>query len=357
MTVPSTALADTTEPAPPVIEVRDLVKHFPVRQSGSRWSRKRPDAEVVHAVDGVSVTLQPGESLAVVGESGCGKSTVAKLLVGLLAPTSGVVRTGGRDVVPVGVRDLEARRRVQLVSQNPWSALNRSKTVRHIVTQPLQVHGLVAGREAREARARELMTMVGLTADYLDRRPMDISGGELQRVTIARALAGEPEVLVLDEPTASLDVSVKAVLINLLSDLRRDLGLTFVLITHELDIARHLVDRVAVMYLGEFVEVGDAEQVFHRPQHPYTRSLVQAAPSELTIGRPPAATLTGEVPSAIHVPTGCRFHTRCQFATETCKVEHPALLPTTYAGSAACLRLDELPPLIAPSRNPERNMA
>ena len=216
-----------TSPAPaqpviqPVIEVRDLVKHFPVRQSGSRRSRKQSEVEVVHAVDGVSITLQPGESLAVVGESGCGKSTVAKLLVGLLGthvrPASG---PAGATSYRSRVRDLEARRRVQLVSQNPWSALNRAKTIRHIVTQPLHVHGLIAGRSAREARARELMTMVGLTAEYLDRRPMDISGGELQRVTIARALAGEPEVLVLDEPTASLDVSVKAVLVNLLADLR-----------------------------------------------------------------------------------------------------------------------------------------
>ena len=180
---------------------------------------------------------------------------MAKVLVGLLEPTSGLARVAGHDVRPVTVRDPAARRRVQLVSQSPWSALNRAKTIRHIVTQPLQVHGLAPDRAAREARAVELLRLVGLPAEYLDRRPRDISGGELQRVTIARALAGEPQVLVLDEPTASLDVSVKAILVNLLADLRAELGLSYVLITHELDIARHLADRVAVMYLGKFVEV------------------------------------------------------------------------------------------------------
>ncbi|MEO6019677.1 MAG: oligopeptide/dipeptide ABC transporter ATP-binding protein [Knoellia sp.] len=327
----------------PMVEFSDLVKHFPL-QDGTRFGKRNAGLapRVVHAVDGISAQLKPGESLAIVGESGCGKSTVAKMLVGLQTPTSGTVRVGDQDVVPVRQVDLAARRRVQLISQSPWSALNRSKTVRHIVTQPLQVHGLAVDRASRDRRAAELMNIVGLSVDYLDRRPGEISGGELQRVTIARALAGEPEVLVLDEPTASLDVSVKAIVVNLLADLRRQLGLTYVLITHELDIARHLADHVAVMYLGEFVEMGPIDDVFDNPEHPYTRSLLAAAPGLATIGQPPAVLLKGEVPSAVDLPSGCRFHTRCPFATHTCGVEFPHLEPRVGGRAVACLRVDEV---------------
>ncbi len=330
--------ATTTPVAAATVELQELVKHFPVK--GRR--RRGGPPPVVHAVDGVSLQVGPGESLAIVGESGCGKSTVAKVLVGLLEPTSGLARVAGHDVRPVTVRDPAARRRVQLVSQSPWSALNRAKTIRHIVTQPLQVHGLAPDRAAREARAVELLRLVGLPAEYLDRRPRDISGGELQRVTIARALAGEPQVLVLDEPTASLDVSVKAILVNLLADLRAELGLSYVLITHELDIARHLADRVAVMYLGKFVEVGAAADVFSHPAHPYTRSLLAAAPSELRIGELPQAPLVGEVPSAVDVPSGCRFHTRCPFATAQCREQVPEPQPAPGGTTVSCLRLDAL---------------
>ena len=323
----------------PLVSVAGLVKHYPVR--GPRRRRGAP-APVVHAVDGIDLQIAPGESVALIGESGCGKSTVAKVLVGLVPATRGVVRVAGHDVVPVTVKDTEARRRVQLVSQNPWSALNRARTVRHILAQPVLLHGRATGKQAVERRVTELLDLVGLPAEYLDRRPRDLSGGELQRVTVARALATEPALLVLDEPTASLDVSVKATLVNLLADLRAELGLTYLLITHELDVARHLVDRVAVMYLGEVVETGTAEQVFTAPEHPYTRALLAASPAELVIGRLHGDGLVGEVPSAIDVPSGCRFHTRCPVATAACTTEHPLLSSRPGERAVACLRIDEL---------------
>lgn len=321
----------------PIIEVEGLVKHYPVR------TRRRGESpQVVHALDGIDLSVTRGESIALIGESGCGKSTVAKLLSGLVTPTSGTLRTGGRDVVPVTTRDLEARRQVQLVSQNPWSALNRARSVLHILSQPIRLHGHATGKNAVTRRAEELLAMVGLPTTHLSRRPRDLSGGELQRVTVARALAAEPDVLILDEPTASLDVSVKATLVNLLSDLRADLGLTYVLITHELDIARHLADKVAVMYLGEVVEQGTSAQVFDAPEHPYTRALLSAAPTQLVIGRLHGDGLTGEVPSAIDVPSGCRFHTRCPFATEVCTTTNPPLQSRPDTRVVACLRIEEL---------------
>ncbi|WP_211593316.1 ABC transporter ATP-binding protein [Microbispora sp. H10836] len=309
-----------------VISAERLVKHYRIRSGG-----RRPD-RVVHAVDDVSFELAEGSTLAIVGESGCGKSTIARMLVRLTEPTAGRILVQGRDTVD--------RRAVQFVSQNPWSALNRRKSIRHALEQPLAVHGLHPGRAARAARVRELLDLVGLTEEYLDRRPGGVSGGELQRVTVARALAVEPRVLVLDEPTASLDVSVKALLVNLLADLRRRLGLSYVLITHEIDIARHLADRVAVMYLGRIVETGDAEQVFTDPRHPYTRALLAAVPG---IGsREPAPLLRGEVPSAVSPPPGCRFHTRCPMAVDACARTEAALEPGPDGRRVACLRLDDL---------------
>ncbi|MFG1948814.1 oligopeptide/dipeptide ABC transporter ATP-binding protein [Nonomuraea sp. NPDC048826] len=297
------------------VRAEGLVKHF--RTGGGRLLR---------AVDGVSFEVPQGRTLAVIGESGCGKSTIARMLVRLAEPTGGRILVHGSEAAD--------RRAIQLVSQNPWSALNRRKSIGHALHQPLAVHGLHPGRAARDARVRELLDLVGLTEEYLGRRPGGVSGGELQRVTVARALAVEPKVLVLDEPTASLDVSVKALLVNLLQDLRQRLGLSYVLITHEIDIARHLADDVAVMYLGRFVETGTAEQVFDDPRHPYTRALLAAVP---TPGRPPVAPLTGEVPSALAPPPGCRFHTRCPLATDACKTVEPELAPAPDGRLVACI--------------------
>ncbi|GAA0949650.1 oligopeptide/dipeptide ABC transporter ATP-binding protein [Actinocorallia libanotica] len=306
------------------VTVEDLEKHYRIR-SGRGGDR------VVHAVDGVSFEVPEGRTLSIIGESGCGKSTIARMLVRLADPTGGRILVQGRDGVD--------RRAIQLVSQNPWSALNRRKSIRHALEQPLAVHGLHPGRAARAARVRELLELVGLTEEYLDRRPGGVSGGELQRVTVARALAVEPRVLVLDEPTASLDVSVKALLVNLLLDLKRRLGLSYVLITHEIDIARHLADDVAVMYLGRFVETGPAEQVFDDPRHPYTRALLAAVPG---LDRRSGTPLTGEVPSAVSPPPGCRFHTRCPLAVDACSAAEPPLRREEDGRLVACLRADEL---------------
>lgn len=349
MTVTDAAAAE------PLVLVEELVKHYPLR--ATRRQRRDGTAPIVHAVDGLDLELNRGDAVALIGESGCGKSTVAKVLVGLVEPTAGRVRIAGHDVVAVSTKDLEARRRVQMVAQNPWSALNRSRTVEHIVGQPLRVHGLVTGRDALRARVVELLEMVGLPEDYLSRRPRHLSGGELQRVTVARALAAEPDLLVLDEPTASLDVSVKATLVNLLVDLREKLDLTYLLITHELDVARHLADRVAVMYLGEVVESGAAAQVFGDPQHPYTRALLAASPPELVIGRLHGEGLVGEVPSAVDVPSGCRFRTRCPLVVEACRTDAPALTEQADGRRVACLLINELSDTRVGEELPGRNQS
>ncbi|QKW36795.1 ABC transporter ATP-binding protein [Actinomadura sp. NAK00032] len=321
------------------VTAQNLTKHYPVRRG------RRAKGAVVHAVDDVSFEVPAGRTLAIVGESGCGKSTIARMLVRLVRPTAGRVLVEGAD----GAGRADARA-VQLVSQNPWSALNRRKSIRHALEQPLAVHGLAPDRAARAARAEELLGLVGLSPAYLDRRPGGVSGGELQRITVARALAVEPAALVLDEPTASLDVSVKALLVNLLLDLQRRLRLSYVLITHEIEIARHMADRVAVMYLGRLVEYGDAERVFGDPRHPYTRSLLAAVPD---LGEPGARTapppLAGDVPSAVDIPSGCRFHTRCPFAESGCRSTEPALADTGDGRQAACLRLADLSPAAAPT--------
>ncbi|MEU8249674.1 oligopeptide/dipeptide ABC transporter ATP-binding protein [Nonomuraea sp. NPDC048916] len=317
----------------PLIELDHVSYHYPL-------SRR----QVVHAVQDVSLTLLPGRTLAVVGESGCGKSTLARLAVGLLTPTSGGVRISGAPAGPAMTR--AARRSVQFVSQNPWAALNPRKSIGHSVGLPLLVHGLSDGAAERSARVAELLEQVGLPAHYVSRRPGGISGGELQRVTVARALAAQPRAVVLDEPTASLDVAVKATVVNLLLDLREALGLGYILITHELDIARHLATHVAVMYLGRIVEYGSAEEVFGAPRHPYTRTLLAAIPVPDPTRRRLVA-LHGEVPSAIRPPSGCAFHPRCPYSSSRCEAEIPALVELGGPGGpggrwSACLRDAEI---------------
>ncbi|WP_214316869.1 oligopeptide/dipeptide ABC transporter ATP-binding protein [Nonomuraea sediminis] len=314
----------------PLIELDHVTHRYPL-------ARRR----VVHAVEDVSLRLDAGQTLAVVGESGCGKSTLARLAVGLLTPTTGSVRISGEPSTPALSRT--ARRAVQFVSQNPWSALNPRKTIGHSVGLPLLAHKLCATKGERSRRVAELLEQVGLPADYARRRPAGISGGELQRVTIARALAARPRAIVLDEPTASLDVGVTATVVNLLLDLRESLDVGYLLITHELDIARHLATRVAVMYLGRIVEHGPAAEVFGSPRHPYTRTLLAAVPVPDPTRRQLIA-VPGEVPSSVHPPPGCAFHPRCPHATAACRDEVPALVELAgHAGRhSACLRDQEI---------------
>ena len=319
----------------PRLEVRDLVKHFPVRRGTFAKAR-----EFVKAVNGVSLKIDDGETVAIVGESGCGKSTIARLILRLERPTSGSIHLDGTDLLAME-DTTSARRAVQLVSQNPWSALNRRKTIKHTLTQPLKVHNLVETRAERTMRAAQLLQEVGLSPDYLYRFPSGVSGGELQRVTIARALAVSPGVLILDEPTASLDVSVKASIINLLIELRELEQLTYLFITHEIDIAKHVSDRIAVMYLGRIVEQGPTEQIFENPQHPYTQSLLGSVPVPDPQLRAELKPISGEVPSAIDLPSGCTFHTRCPYVFDRCPEEIPELSDIDSRHQAACHLVEE----------------
>ncbi|MDI2125278.1 oligopeptide/dipeptide ABC transporter ATP-binding protein [Yinghuangia seranimata] len=307
----------------PVLAADQLRRYFPVpRQLG-----KRGPVQQVHAVEDVSFDVAAGEILAVVGESGCGKSTVARMLAGLTEPTVGRVLVDGAELP--ARRTPEQQRVVQLVTQNPRAAFNRRRGIRHALHQPLRVHGLAAGAREREAAAVETVRRVGLSEEHLDRMPRDLSGGELARLVLARALLVGPRVLVLDEPTASLDASVKATVVNLLLRLRDELGLAIVVITHEIDIARRLADRAAVMYLGRVVELGPAAEVLHAPRHPYARMLLASVPRPDPTRTGPAlaadmaADGAGEVPSAVTPPSGCAFHPRCPLATQVCAQEVP----------------------------------
>ncbi len=302
----------------PVLEVRDLVTHF--------RSRSGRHSDVVHAVDGVSFDLHPGESLGVVGESGCGKSTLVRTIVRLLHPTSGTIRFEGRDITGLAGRDLrEVRARLRIVFQDSFSALNPRRSVGDIVAEPLRTHGRHGAGGG--GRVRELFEMVGLQPDLSGRYPHQLSGGQRQRVGIARALALEPKVLVLDEPVSSLDVPIQAQILELLERLQRDLGLAYVFVSHDLTVVRRICDRVAVMYVGRFVEVGDTATVYADPAHPYTRALLSAvpitSPAERGSGR--RIVLVGDLPDPAAPPSGCRFHTRCWLAFDRCVVDEPTL--------------------------------
>ncbi|MGC0422862.1 oligopeptide/dipeptide ABC transporter ATP-binding protein [Embleya sp. AB8] len=292
---------------------------------------RRVGPRVVAAVEDVSFEVAAGEVLTIVGESGSGKTTVARVLAGLDTATAGTVSLAGRELA--GVRTPADQRLIQLVTQNPRAAFNRRRTLRHALHQPLRVHGLAANRAERDALVLDLVERVGLTADHLDRLPGEVSGGELARLVLARALSVRPRVLVLDEPTASLDASVKATVVELLLRLRADLDLAIVVITHEIDIARRLADRAAVMYLGRIVELGPAERVLARPRHPYPLALLASVPvpDPARVGPASAAALgegiVGEVPSPLDPPAGCGYHPRCPFATEVCVERRPLAEP------------------------------
>ncbi|OII70678.1 MULTISPECIES: ABC transporter ATP-binding protein [unclassified Streptomyces] len=309
----------TTDTAPPLLSVKDLTVAFPGR---GRRGRAAP----VRAVDGVSFTLGAGETLGLVGESGCGKSTTGRVVVRLLEPTGGTVTYGGRDIGRLSQRELKPLRRdLQMVFQDPHSSLNPRQTVARIISDPLLVQGAPAS--AARARAAELMELVGLIPEHLDRYPHEFSGGQAQRIGIARALATGPRLVVADEPVSALDVSVQAQIVNLMERLQQELGLAYLFIAHDLSVVRRVCDRVAVMYLGRIVEIGTRERVYGAPAHPYTRALLSAVPLP-----DPAAerarrriTLLGDPPSPAAPPPGCTFHPRCPKAQPVCRAEAPPL--------------------------------
>ncbi len=307
--------------AAPLLRVDNLVKHFPLQRG--LFSRSHAK---VHAVDGVSFTLGVGETMALVGESGCGKSTVGRLLLRLLEATAGAVWFDGVDLMTLSPAELRARRRdLQMIFQDPYSSLNPRMTVGQTLMEPLQLHGLASGRQ--QERAAELLDLVGLAPQYLQRYPHEFSGGQRQRIGIARALAVEPRLIVCDEPVSALDVSIQAQVINLMQDIQRRLGLSYVFIAHDLAVVKHIASHVAVMYLGQIVEYADKTSLFARPRHPYTHALLSAIPLPEP-GRVQAGErllLQGDVPNPITPPSGCRFRTRCLHAQARCAEEVPAL--------------------------------
>ncbi|SFL26455.1 ABC transporter ATP-binding protein [Geodermatophilus ruber] len=318
-----------------LLEIRDLKKYFPLTQ-GILFKRTIGQ---VRAVDGVNLSMRRGETVGLVGESGCGKSTVSKLLVALEKPTSGSIVYKGRDVTTMNSRQLkEYRREVQIIFQDPYASLNPRMTVGDIVAEGWAVHADVAPRKGRLQRTQELLDRVGLNPDYVNRYPHQFSGGQRQRIGIARALALRPEIIVCDEPVSALDVSVQAQVVNLLEDLQDEFGLSYLFIAHDLSVVRHISDRVAVMYLGSIVEEGTDQQVYASPSHPYTQALLSSVPlhEPALRGQKDRILLQGDVPSPADPPSGCRFRTRCWKAQDICATEAPALVDRGQGHPSAC---------------------
>jgi oligopeptide/dipeptide ABC transporter ATP-binding protein len=324
-----------------ILELQDVARAFPMRDALGR------ERGAVRAVDGVSLSVQEGQVLAIVGESGCGKSTLGRLMLRLIEPDRGALRFMGEDLRALKPAELRRRRRhMQLIFQDPFASLDPRMTVEEAVAEPLRLHGIVPRGQER-ARVAELLARVGLRPEQARRWPHEFSGGQRQRIAIARALASRPRLIVGDEPVSALDVSVQAQVINLLQDLIREFGLTFVLISHDLGVVRHIADRVAVMYLGRIVEDGPTADVFRAPRHPYTRALLAAVPGQGVKAVP----LEGDVPSPIDPPSGCRFRTRCPFAEAVCAEQMPELEGGAHA--AACHLQHRLPAATPPSERDE----
>jgi oligopeptide/dipeptide ABC transporter ATP-binding protein len=316
-----------------LLEVQNLKVHFPVKRGALRRAQ-----DFVKAVDDVSFSIAPGETLGLVGESGCGKTTLGRAIVRLVEPTAGSVVFAGKDLAHLNGAELRAQRRqLQMIFQDPYGSLNPRMTVEDIIGEALDIHGLAESTSARSKRVAELLQAVGLDAAYAQRYPHEFSGGQRQRIGIARALAVEPKLIVCDEPVSALDVSVQAQIINLLQDLQQQHGIAYLFIAHDLAVVEHISRRVMVMYLGKVVELAEAKEVIRAPKHPYTQALISAVPEVDPDSKRQRIVLPGDVPSPIHPPSGCRFHPRCPVAEQPrCEVETPALRNLNGSHCAAC---------------------
>jgi oligopeptide/dipeptide ABC transporter ATP-binding protein len=325
---------------PPLLQVEGLAKHWPVKQ-GMILARQ---VGTVRAVDGVSFTLNRGETLALVGESGCGKSTTARLALRLIEPSAGTVRINGADVTGLSASELRRmRRQAQIIFQDPYASLNPRLSVGEAIAEPMIVHG-IGDDVSRSARVRELLGLVGLAPYHAGRFPHEFSGGQRQRIGIARALAVQPDLIVCDEPVSALDVSIQAQVVNLLKDLQARFGLAYLFIAHDLAVVKHMADRVAVMYLGRIMEVADRRSLFANPRHPYTRALLSAIPHPDPRRRGKVKPLGGDVPSPMNPPSGCRFHTRCPLAQAVCREVEPPDVAIGPGHHSACHFAADLPP-------------